>query len=409
MSLRPCFKTLVLLAATFTAACSDDKPGGTGGSGGSGAAVYAIATTLNANTAQASSLIFTSSSLADGPALNESQGISIPDVVTIFGIEGSGKVYSTAAMSAIVTEYDVDTSGAVRPGTQLSFASFGLTGGFSTRAIAIVSPTKAYLLDDTTLQAITFNPQTMTVGSAISLAGMRETGYGASFSYSIPVRNQNQVVVTAYYYDQTFSHTVPKTAVALIDATTDAVTIVKDTRCGDFSSIAAAPNGDLYFASDPYATALNRIGGDSVAPQGCMLRMKSGENAFDASFSVQLRDITTMSGGGVVPGSGNTVWVRGYDESVTPITGTTTAVGMLGSPAWKWFKVDLANPTAMATVSSFAPSAGQLNFSIVAGHAYVVNGSADLTSTTLVDMSTAGAPVRAANMLGRTKAVVKVR
>src|SRR5262245_8862409 len=188
------------LALVWVAACSSETmhpP--TGGS-------YAVATTLNANTQNATSLIFTTASLAEGAMIDQSQGISVPDVVTIFGIAGSGKVYSTQAMSPIVTEYLVDEKGVITPGRSISFAAFGLAGSFSTRAIAMVSPTKAYLLDDTSLQAITFNPQEMTVGNAISLGGMREPNYGTNFSYTIPVRNNHQVVVTGYHYDATFSN-----------------------------------------------------------------------------------------------------------------------------------------------------------------------------------------------------------
>jgi hypothetical protein len=385
------------------AACDSSTPNNT--AGGS----YAVAATLNANTAQATSLIFTTKSLDAKATVDESAGISVPDVVTIYGIEGAGKVYSTQAMSPVVTEYLIDDKGKITPGRSISFQQFGLAGSFSTRAIAMISPTKAYLLDDTTLQAITFNPQEMTVGKAISLSGMMEPNYGTNFSYTVPVRGK-QVVVTGYHYNATFSGTIATTHVAFIDGDTDAVTTIKDTRCGDFSSIATAPNGDLYFGADTYSTALNLAGGSTVAPEGCILRMKSGENQFDANFFVKIKDITGLPGGGAVPGNGNAIWTRAFDTSMFPITmGTTTAGQIHKALAWKWYKIDLANPTAMATAATVDPSGGQLNYSIVGKTSYVVNPTTDTMGTVLLDMTSNTAPTLAATMQGRTKSIVKAR
>jgi hypothetical protein len=393
----------------FLAACGSNG-NGTSSTNGVGGSYYAVATTLNANTMQASSLIFTTPSLAAGATVDESQGIPVPDVVSLFGIEGSGRAYSTAAQTAVVTRYDVATNGTITPGPTVSFANFGLSGGFSTRSIVLVSPTKGYLFDDTTLQAITFDPDKMTTGKAIDLSAMKQTGYVTNFSYSIPVRNSTQIVVTAYYYDQTYSKSIPQTTVALIDTASDGVTVVNDTRCGDFSTIAAAPNGDLYFASDTYAGSLNRAGGTSIAPASCMLRMAAGSNSFDPNFFVTMSTLTgTKCAGGVVPGHGNSIWVRGFDETISPVTSTTTALQILGAPAWRWFQIDLANPTAPGTMSSFAPSAGELKYFIVGGHALVDNGSADFMNTNEVDMTASGAPVQGALVKGQTSGIVKVR
>src|SRR5262249_17646551 len=152
-------------------------------------------------------------------------------------LEGSGRAYTSSAMGTTVARYDVDSDGKMTPGATVSFASFGLGAGYSTRTIAVISTTKAYLLDDTSLQAIVFDPDKMTTGNAIDLSAMKETGLKANFSYSVPIRGTPpQVVVTAYYYDPTYQMASPKTAVALINTSDDSVTIVKDTRCGTFSS-----------------------------------------------------------------------------------------------------------------------------------------------------------------------------
>jgi hypothetical protein len=375
-----------------------------------GGSIYALSSTLQTNTMMTTSLLYTSKSLTDGSAVDYNQGIPIADTVSIFGIEGAGSFWSSAAMSANVTKYDVDANGKITPGATLDFSSFGLSGGYSTRSIIFASKTKAYLLDDTTLQAITFDPTAMTVGKAIDLTAMKQAGYVSNFSYVVPVRNGKQIVVAAYFYDQTYSMSIPKTLVALIDTTTDMATVVTDSRCGDISTVATAANGDLYFGSDTYAAALNRLSGDSVVPPGCLIRMKAGENTFDASFLVKIKDITGgMVGGGAVTGDGTHIWVRGYNETIAPVTMQTTALKILGAPAWQWFEVDLSKPTAMATKSAFAASGGELKYFTVAGHAYVDNPSADYTTTTMVDMTAGGAPQAAAVFHGTPAGIVKVR
>jgi len=76
-----------------------------------------------------------------------------------------------------VRRYEVDERGVITPGLELSFSAFGIGAGYSTRSIASASATKAYLLDDTTLQAIVFDPSAMTVGQAIDLSALKQEGY----------------------------------------------------------------------------------------------------------------------------------------------------------------------------------------------------------------------------------------
>jgi hypothetical protein len=371
--------------------------------------VFVVATTLNANTPSATSLLITTPTLADGTTLDYTRAISVADTVSLFGVEGSGHVYATQAMTPTVTRYEVAADGTLTPGTVLSFAQFGLGSGYSTRSIAFVSDSKAYLLDDTSLQAITFDPSQMVVGHAIDLSAMKEPGWHANFAYNVPVRG-NQVVVAGFYYDQTFSMTIPKTALALIDGASDAVTVLHDTRCGAFSTVATAPNGDLYFGSDTYSVAINRVAGDSAAPPGCLLRMKAGENAFDAGYFVQTKDLTGgQPAGAAVPGEGNSIWIRAFDESLFTVTNITSATTLLAAPAWHWWKLDLANPTGPAVESPFAPGAGEVKWFAAGGHGWAGNAVQDYTTSNVLDMTGPGAPLQGLSLKGFPSGIVKAR
>ena len=70
-----------------------------------------------------------------------------------------------------MTRYDVDAAGAITKGPELSFQSFGVGQANSTRSVVFLSDTKAYVLDDTSLQAIVWNPSTgATTGQTIDLS-----------------------------------------------------------------------------------------------------------------------------------------------------------------------------------------------------------------------------------------------
>jgi hypothetical protein len=371
-------------------------------------AAYAVAVTLQANTPQATTLLFAVPSLQKGTAVDYGKAISIPDTASLFGVEGSGAVYATTAMAPNVTRYDVDANGTITPGTVLSFAAFGLGATYSTRSIAFVSPHKAYLLDDTSLQAIVFDPTTMIVGKAVDLGALKKDGYHTNFSYNVPARG-SQLVVAAFYYDASYARTLGETAAALIDTSADSATVLRDTRCGAFSTAAALPNGDLYFGSDTYSVAIHRIGGDAAAAPGCLLRMKAGENIFDPSFFVPVTDVTGgLPGGAAVPGEGNTLWVRAFDEKLFAVDATTSALSILAAPAWRWWKLDPASPTA-ATASSFAPGAGEVKYFTVGGHAYAGNPSVDYSTTAVLDLTGSGAPLEGLTVKGQPSGIVRAR
>ena len=370
---------------------------------------YAMAITLMANTPSASSLVFSVPSLGADTTADYSRAVTLPDTATLFGVEGSGSAFATTAQTPDVRRYDFDDRGTVTPGPSLNFARFGLGATYSTRSIVFVSPSKAYLLDDTTLQAITFDPTAMETGTAIDLSELGRAGYRTNFSYNIPVRG-DQLVIAAFYYDATYSRTIGETAVALLDTRSDTVRVIRDTRCGAFSTAMTAPNGDVYFGTDTYASAIHRIGGDAAAPDGCLLRMRAGEDEFDPDFFVRVSDLTGgQLGGAVVPADDNALWVRAFDESLFAVSETTSALRILAAPAWRWWRVDLGAPTATAVVSPFPPGAGQVKYFGVGGRAFAGNASNDYSTSDVLDMTSSGAPRDGVRVMGYPSGVVRVR
>ena len=399
-----CTSTILLLAV----GCSDDK--NTGNSGGQlpeGSTVYAIASLTGAGTDTASSLLFAAASVTSDTTLDSSNGVEIPGTAFVFGREDEGSAYVITNQSPTLIRYDLDAKGKITKGAELSFQSFGVGQANSLRSVVFASDTKAYLLDDTTLQAIVFNPKTMTTtGKVVALSDMQSSAINVStfFAYEPKLRN-NQIVFAASYYDADFNPVANETAVAILDMTADTVTVLKDTRCGGITTSTVAPNGDIYFGSDPFFGALRRK--DETFPGGCLLRLKANENALDPAFALMVKDIAG-NGGGAIAADGNALYVRVFDDTAFTVTAQSSAFDILGAAAWRWWKVDLLDPTAQATKLALPAAAGDLKGFTVAGNALVPSCDANYLNSTLYTMNASGGPLKGATMHGYTSGIVKV-
>jgi hypothetical protein len=366
--------------------------------------------------------VVTTPSLGAAAQPDYTRALEVADTVSIFGVPGTGRFYATSAMSPTVSRYEVSRDGAtITPGPVLSFARLGVGAGYSTRSVVFLSSSLAYLLDDTTLKAISFDPEAMTIGHAVDLSALLRPGYRTNFAYNIPVRGGSEIVVTALYYDASYSHTLGETALALIDTATDAVTVTKDTRCGTFSTVATMRNGDLYFGPDTYAAAIHRVAWEAAAPTGCLLRMKSGESRFDPSYLISTSALVggAPAGGAVTDGQGG-LYLRVLDERLYTVTDTTSATTLLAAPAWRWWRIDAANsgdPGAMATEVAFDPGAGEVKSFVVDGAIYTGDASADYQSSRLVELGSRdnasdggapAAPVAGLSLQGYPSGVLRV-
>ncbi|AUX32747.1 MULTISPECIES: hypothetical protein [Sorangium] len=396
------------LAASVAGCGSDEQQHGSAGAFPSGP-LYAMTTMLQVGQ-DATSLLVLTPSLDDGQTIDYAQAVEIPDQAHLFGIEGGTSVYALLLQTPQLTRYDLDPSGRLEAAQELRFDRFGVAGGASTRSVHFVSERKAYLLDDTSLQAIAWDPEEMVIKKAIDLGGLKREGWIPYFDY-LPKRRGNQLVVIALYYDQNFSKILPETSAALIDVETDEVTYVHDERCGGVSNSTIAPSGDLYLGSDPYNAAVNVIGGHAASKTGCLIRMRAGEDTFDPDFFVNVSDLTGgFPGGGIVPGPGSTAYLRAYDESLFAVSPATDALSLYAAAAWRWWKIDLESITTAATVvEGVPPSSGVVKYLLADSHAFATDSSADYSNTTLQDMTAESDPVKGILVKGLVTGLVRAR
>jgi hypothetical protein len=345
-------------------------------------------------------------SLEDGVVDDLRNSVEIPDASYMFGVDGEPYLYVFNSSSELI-RYELGRRGELEEGPTLSFLSSGVTAGASERSVFFVSEDKAYLLDDVSLQAVVFNPSTMLITSKIDLGELQKAGWTAYFDYRPKLRD-GKLVVAAFYFDDTFSVSLPETSVAIIDTATDAVQLGHDTRCGGFSTSVLAENGDLYFASDPYVGAIERVSGQGAGPGGCLLRMRAGEDGFDPEYYAEVAALAPGFGGGLVRGFGSSAYVSVYDEQLRPLAQNTSALDLYGHAAWRFWRIELGSDAA-ATEVDLAPGAGTLRAFSVDGVTYATAASEDYATTTLVNMSGAEEPTSGLRVPGNVAGVVRVR
>jgi hypothetical protein len=345
-------------------------------------------------------------SLAEGEVRDLKQSTEVSNASYMFGVDGKPSIY-VLDNSAALTRYDISASGSLMKGPVLSFASYGVTAGVSERSVFFVSDTKAYLLDDVSLQAVVWDPSTMLASKAIDLRGLRRDQWTTYFDYR-PKRRGKQLVLAAYYIDESFSSSLREATAAIIDVDTDQVTLLSDKRCGGFSTSVLSSSGDIYFSSDPYLGALHRLGGEAVSPGGCLLRIQAGQNVFDPSYFNEVTALADGFGGGIVPGPGNSAYVRVYDEKLVPIGSSASAFDIYANASWQFWRIELGS-TQRGTPATLAPGAGTLRVFNLDGRSYATNASADYSSTSLVDMSQPAGPRDGLRVPGNVAGVVRVR
>lgn len=378
---------LVVCAASSSVGCGAETPR----DGEPWERVYVIAMTQMANTPAATSVLTPIESLEDG-VVDLGRGVALPDTATLFGVPGEGRVYVTLAQTPRVLRYEVGETGRLAEGPVLDLSGLGLGATFSTRSIVFLEGAEALLLDDTTLQAVLFDREEMTIVRSFDLSELAREGFRTNFAYDV-YRREDDVVLTAFHYNATYSRAVAGDAVALLDVRSGELRIARDTRCGAFSTVARTERGDLYFGSDTYSVALRRVGGEEAAPPGCLLRMRAEDDGFDPDFYVEIASLTGGApGGGAVFAGGERVWVRAFDESLFEVTAATSGLRVLSAPAWHWWRIDLAEGIPRAERADVPAGAGQVRAFRVDERVVAGDPEDDYANTRLVELGDVAQP-----------------
>ena len=281
-----------------------------------------------------------------------------------------GKVYVRDRVANTMTRYTVTADRKLMMDGQLSFATLAL--GTARYSNAFVSDERAYLMDSTDWRLIGWNPSTMTLnGEVISIVGMKKdptlTG-----SISPAVQVGNRLVAAINWENFTNLAMFPGSGVLMIDpATPSAPVFIEDTRVGGGFRITAAANGDAYLTGT-VGGDVRKFGsafGGGALPASGIVKLASGQTAFDASYLVDIEAITqTKAVGAVHRIDDTTLLAQIYDPALDL---PATLSDFRASTNFELVFIDTANKT-FAPVATL-PKGGQANAGnhVVDGKLYI--------------------------------------
>ncbi|WP_164021055.1 hypothetical protein [Pyxidicoccus trucidator] len=348
--------TATALALSLLAACGDDKDPVDPIDETPEKPVYAAIAQVSANNESQSYVILTDSVDQTAP-LSLEKAIEVPGRALGSGPMKSGSLYVSSSEGAEVTRYDLTTEGTLEKKATVSFQGRGVASiGEYQNQFQFISNTKAYYFDGRTAQLIVWNPTDMTLVNAVTINGLATEGAVTTFA-THPVRTGNLVIMPVGWRPSAGVGITKQAGLVVVDTTTDAVTLVKDDRCGYVRDGVLGPDGMVYVATEAYGAAVFRVAGGST-PVPCLLKFNPQTRTFDTTF---YRELSTLTGGAatgsLLPGPQGTAYLRVLDETVYTVNAGTHPRVVASAQAWTWWQLRLDTLTA-TKVSTLPASTG---------------------------------------------------
>ncbi|MFP2909164.1 hypothetical protein ACLESD_29810 [Pyxidicoccus sp. 3LFB2] len=345
--------TVTAVALSLLAACGDDKDPIDPPVETPETAMYAAIAQVSANNESQSYVILTDKVDHTEP-LSLENAIEIPGRALGSGLVKTGSLYVSSSEGAEVSRYDLTAEGKLEKKATVSFAGRGLNSiGEYQNQFQFISATKAYYFDGRTAQVIVWNPTDMTLTSAVAIPGLATEGAITTFA-THPVRTGNLVLMPVGWRPSAGVGITKQAGLVVVDTTTDAVTLVKDDRCGYVRDGVLGTDGKVYLATEAYGAAVFRVAGGST-PVPCLLKFDPQTRTFDTTFFRELGSLTGGAAtGSLLPGPQGTAYLRVLDESVYTVAPGTHPRVVASAQAWSWWQLRL--DTLVATKVSTLPA-----------------------------------------------------
>ena len=399
----------ILLASALVGCGANDSADGSPAPNRGDEALYAISSnTYNADII--TGFVALANSLDASVSLDYSQALEIGGGGAIYGVPGTGTFFTSSGESPTLTRFTVDSDNRFTEGPTISFANLGFTYSWvAAGQVTFLAEDKAYLFFPDTATLVVWNPSAMTVDGAIDLQSLLRPGWELRPATTSRVRDGEVFIGTGWGTFGADQATYPGVALAVVDSASDEVlSVTEDERCGDITASTVASDGTLYFACTN-VSALNHFIVPDSAPEPCLLRVNPGERRFDPDFYVPLADaIGSRVAGGLVQGPGDLVYVKAVDESLIDLDTVEAVRDIFPKAVWRWWALDLETREA-TMVTNLAPGAGSINTVEVDDSVLTVVEEEDFSETTLVAMTSPGAPTPAVRVLGASPSVVRLR
>jgi hypothetical protein len=398
------YRLVLSLALAGLAACGDNvaPPDDSGDDEGP---AFLVATRVWDASSQATSYLHVVPSLDAGTTVDLGKALEIAGAAKLYAIPGGGWFAIGSGESPTITRYAVQ-DGAFVAGQPIDFSNYGVKDLWPT--LYVVSATKAYYPDRKGQQLIAWNPTTMMITGNIPLPQTARAGFLSHYGYT-PILRGDRLVFSVGWFDWETTDTIlPETGLVVIDTTRDQVVrFDTDARCGGITETVVTPSGDAYYVSSALAGSAYRLG--RLTTQPCALRVQAGADAFDPNYLVKLDGLAAGAvAGEPVPGGGNAVLLRVFDETLATVAPDNATWELTGQAAWRWWRWDVATGAA-ARVDALSPATADVLWFQVDGHVFGAQTKSDYSETTLIDLTAAGGPRTALTAPGFVHGLARIR
>jgi hypothetical protein len=376
---EPAFRETPVAALAFVVALLIAACGGNGSGSGLPGARYVVHASTDTPDGRLNYFVPVES-LADG-MLDLSRGLEVPGVARLYAPRTGGYFSFGSSTDLTITRYDLANGQLAQTGV-VSMQNQGVTS--LQRTMAFISETKAYYLDERNARIVIWDPQGLAITGSIELAMVARADMDTKFvRQNYPVR-PGRLITTVRWTSPAGDTLARETGLLIIDTDGDTVAHYEvDARCAGAVEVVELPSGDVYFANGPDEITGDALRGSSDR-HGCMLRVKAGEERFDAAYLVKLSDLV---GGrvacNILPlSSPDTVLFRVLDEAKGAWTPENDVIG--DTEAWDWWRLNVQTGTASAT-SDLATTTVYTNYTIV-GEQVLLTGETGAASSQFIEL-----------------------
>ncbi|MFT3922256.1 MAG: hypothetical protein QM778_06955 [Myxococcales bacterium] len=410
-----CWWSVALLTAALApmVACGDDTSKGknddseTPGDGDAGSGhVFAVPTEVyGADFATSTSYVPLVPSL-DVPEISLASAREVNGRASVHAV---GKYFFIASSSAPVVErFELADDGLLKPAGSLNFMNYGVPEFFAIDdwGAVFVNEQKAYIFNGSDGSHIAWNPTTLQITGEIAGPDIVQEGYKFE-SVAIVRGNRMYRIFTLLNYD-TWDFLAAPQYLAVYDVESDKLlSLVEDHRCPQlYSRPFADESGDIYFSGWAWTVGLSLT---SDYPKSCALRVKNGEDTFDASFQLNFAaDITGGREAAVLRylGGGKALLDVFHAERVT-IDANTDAQELANTANWRLWEIDLNTKTG-GPLEGLDFKAGGYTDVKVGERTFLMVPNADYSETTAYEV-VSGQAIKGFKIQGSSYNMVQLR
>ena len=215
---------------------------------------------------------------------------------------------------------------------------------------------------------VIWNPDTLVISGEIAIANLAKTGLRLNYSQNPALTVGQKIYMPVGYLSQDRSQVPSQNGVVVVDTTNDTASFVEDTRCGFARDGVLASDGNIYLASETYASAVHHLdSANGAAP--CLLRFDPTTDQYDAQFNI---DMQTLAGnapaGTLLKGPAGTFYTRTGDTSILGTLVPPIAIVLSTGPAWSWQQITLEDTPTLQL---------DTNLPVNTGRVFVIDVSSD--------------------------------